>query len=275
MPIIPGLMTYSYHLSFPEGKMTSERLMARITELNLKSAEWCHFPCHESDKVDWEQVDLLDRLGRERGITNSVAGFAPLLARGDERQQMLDMVRTQLEVSKRIGARRMRFHGMTEIALGIGVRPPLEVCLENLKRIVELSEEYGVVLALENHMDFRTADFGHFFAHIDSPFFRINLDTGNHLPLFEDVIAFAREFSDRIVSCHLKGVRFVWKDYGAVLTSCKPENSLVHLSSILDILIRSAQNVETHIEVVAMESTDEDVLVGDYARFLHEHIVIR
>jgi sugar phosphate isomerase/epimerase len=271
MSITPGLMTYSYHLSFPEGKMTPERLMERITELHLTSAEWCHFPCHEPGKVDWKQVDLLDQLGRERGIANSIAGFAPLLARDDERRRMLDMVRTQLEVSKRIGAKRMRFHGMAEIALGIGVRPPIDVCLENLKRIVDVSEEYGIVLALENHMDFRTADFRHFFSHIESPFFRINLDTGNHLPLFEDVIAFAREFSEKIVSCHLKGVRFVWKDYGAVLTSSKPEESLVHLSTILDLLSRSSTNVQTHIEVVAMESAYEDALVGEYARFLQEH----
>ena len=272
MAIIPGLMTYSYHRSFPEGKMTPERLMARLDELQLKSAEWCHFPCHEPGKVDWDQVNHLDRLGRERGISNSVAGFAPLLARGKDRNRMLEMVRTQLEISRHIGAKRMRFHGMAEVELGIGVRPPRAICLDNLKRVIEMGEQYGIVIALENHMDFRTDDFRCFFAHIDSPFFRINLDTGNHLPIFEDVIAFAREFSDRIVSCHFKGARFVWKDYGAVLTSCKPEDSLVDLSDVIDILSRCPHDVETHIEVVAMNSSNEDVLVGDYATFLQARI---
>jgi sugar phosphate isomerase/epimerase len=246
--------------------------MARLDELQLKSAEWCHFPCHEPSKVDWEQVNLLDRLGREKGISNSVAGFAPLLARGEDRNRLLDMVRTQLDISRHIGAKRMRFHGMAEVELGIGVRPPREVCLDNLKRVVEMGEQNGIVIALENHMDFHTDDFRYFFEHIDSPFFRINLDTGNHLPIFEDVIAFAREFSDRIVSCHFKGVRFVWKDYGAVLLSCKPEDSLVNLSEMIDILSRCPQDVETHIEVVAMNSRDEDVLVGDYATFLQARI---
>jgi sugar phosphate isomerase/epimerase len=265
-------MSYSYHLSFLEGKMTPQLFMERVAALNLKAAEWCHFPCHEPGHVDWEQVKLLDSLGREKGIINSVAGFASLLVRDEDRKRMLDMVRTQLDVSKLIGAKRLRFHGMAEMELGIGVQAPLKVCLDNLKLIAELGEQYGIVIALENHMDFRTEDFRYFFEHVSSPYLRINLDTGNHLPLLEDVVAFAREFSDKIVSCHLKGVRFVWRDYGAVLTSCKPWQSLVNLSTILNILAKCRHDVTVHIEVVAMNNEDEDVLVGEYARFLEKSI---
>jgi len=271
MAIRPGLMSYSYHRSFPEGRMRPEQLIARCEELGLRSLEWCHFPCHEPGKVDWEQVQLLDRLGRLHDIQNSLAGFAPLLSQGERRDYMLASVRAQLEVSRQIGASRMRFHGMTELELGIGTPPPLELCLDNLRRVVELGEEFGVVIALENHMDFRTVDFRYFFEHIPSPYLRINLDTGNHLPLFEDTIAFAREFADRIASCHLKGSRFVWQDFGAVLTSCPPHQSLVDLTALLDLLARTPQDIPTHIEVVAMTSGEEDVLVGQYAEFLHTY----
>jgi hypothetical protein len=41
---------------------------------------------------------------------------------------------------------------------------------------------------------------------------------------------------------------------------------------MIDILSRCPQDVETHIEVVAMKSSDEDVLVGDYATFLQARI---
>jgi len=82
MAIRPGLMSYSYHHCFGQGAMTPEGLIARCMELGLRSLEWCHFPCHEPGAVDWEQVRTLDRLGREHGIENSVAGFAPLLAEG-------------------------------------------------------------------------------------------------------------------------------------------------------------------------------------------------
>jgi len=272
MSIIPGIMSYSYHLSFPEGIMTPKRFMERTAELGMKSTEWCHFPCHEPGKVDWDQVRLLDKLGREMSISNSIAGFAPLLAEGEKRNSMLEMVKTQIEVSKFIGANRLRFHGMAEMELGIGVQPPLEICLDNLKRVVELGEKNGIVIALENYMDFRAADFRYLFDQINSPFLAINLDTGNLLPLFEDTIAFANEFKDKIISCHLKGVRFTWEDYGAVLTTTGPENSIVDLRTILDILSTAAQDIPTHIEIVAMKSNDEDKLVEKYARFLTEYI---
>ena len=268
MPIIPGIMSYSYHLSFPEGKITNERFMERADELNLKSVEWCHFPCHEPGKVDWEQVKLLDKIGREKGIKNSISGFAPLLAQGSDRDYMLKMAQTQLEVSKFIGADRLRFHGMAEIELGIGIQAPLEICLDNLKRVVEQAEKAGITIALENHIDFTIADFRFFFDAIDSPFLKINLDTGNFLPLFEDVIAFAEEFKDKIISCHFKGMRFTWKDYGAVLTSCKVKDSIMNLEMLLKILASCQQTIYAHVEVVAMDSQDEDRLVEDHAKFL-------
>jgi sugar phosphate isomerase/epimerase len=265
-------MTYSYHLSFPEGKMTAQRLIERVAELKLWSLEWCHFPCHEPGKVDWNQVKQLDKLGREKGIKNSIAGFAPLLSEGEKREYMLECVRTQLEVTKFIGAKRMRFHGMTEIELGIGEQAPLELCLDNLKRVIELGEENDIIIALENHMDFRMADFQYFFDHIDSQYFKINLDTGNFLPIQEDVIQFANEFSEKIISCHFKGVNYVWQDYGAVLTSCKPATSLIDLDEILNILSKKNHEIYTHVEVVAMDSEQEDVLVEEYANYLHKFI---
>jgi sugar phosphate isomerase/epimerase len=273
MAILPGLMTYSYHLSVAEGKLSPHRLMDRVEELGLKSTEWCHFPCQEPGNVDWDQVRLLDGLGRKKGIRNSVAGFAPLLAQGDERAYMIDKVRTQLEVSRFIGARRLRFHSEVENTLGIGAQAPLDLCIDNLKRVVELGEEAGVVIALENHMDFRIADFRVIYNEIDSPFLAVNLDTGNLLPLYEDVVSFARLFSDRIASCHFKALRFVWRDYGAVLTSCMPEHSLIDLHTILTILTASPREIPVHVEVVAMRSEDEDPLVAAIAGYVHRFCV--
>jgi sugar phosphate isomerase/epimerase len=213
-------------------------------------------------------VQTLTRGASARGIDCSLAGFAPLLAEGSQREKMLAMLRTQMEVSRHIGATRLRFHGMAERELGIGTPVPRERCLDNLRRVVALAEEFQVVIALENHMDFRTVDFRYFFQHISSPYLWVNLDTGNQLPLFEDTIAFAREFADRIASCHLKGCRFVWQDFGAVLTSCPPRASLVDLTALLELLARTPRNIPTHIEVVAMTSDEEDSLVRQYAEFM-------
>lgn len=61
----------------------------------------------------------------------------------------------------------------------------------------------------------------------------INLDTGNNLPLGEDVTEFTSEFRQQILSCHFKSVHSVWHDYGAVLTSGPVKYSIIDLTKIL------------------------------------------
>ncbi|MEE4312601.1 MAG: TIM barrel protein [candidate division KSB1 bacterium] len=274
MHIVPGIMSYSYHLSFLEGKINGRDFMERSDRLGMKSTEWCHFPCHEPGKVDWAQVKLLHGMGVEKNIACSISGFAPLLSSGPDRDDMLKMVDTQIEVSQAIGSNRLRFHGMTEIELGIGPRPDIERCTDNLKRVVEKGEKAGIVIALENHMDFCAEYFRHFFRNIDSPFLKINLDTGNFIPLGEDVLTFTEEFADRIISCHFKGLKYIWKDYGAVLTSCHPDESIVPLVPILNRLSECRHKIDLHIEVVAMESESEDRLVAEYAKYLMNYLSI-
>jgi len=248
--------------------MTPERFMDRVAELGLESTEWCHFGCHAPGEVDWDQVHLLKRLADERSLRSHLSGFAPLLAEGDEREHMLAMVRTQLDVCGVIGADRLRFDGMLNHRMRIGDQPPLDLCTDNLRRVVELAEEAEITLALEDHMDFRAADFRHFLREIDSPRLAVNLDTGNLLPVQEDAVAFAHEFAPSIVNCHLKGVHYVFRDFGAVLTSCEPEDSLVDLEEILRVFAACGHEITVHIEVVAMDSADEDRLAGRYARWL-------
>ena len=105
-------------------------------------------------------------------------------------------------------------------------------------------------------MDFRTI-----LEHIPSSYLCVNLDTGNQLPLFEDTIAFAREFADRIASCHFKGSRFLWRDFGAVLTSCPPRDSLVDLTAVLDLLAHAPRDIPD-----AHRSRCHDIRRGGSAR---------
>jgi len=60
----------------------------------------------------------------------------------------------------------------------------------------------------------------------------MNLDTGNHLPLGEDVIEFASKFRQQILSCHFKNVHYVCCDHGAVLTGILVKYSIIDLTKI-------------------------------------------
>jgi hypothetical protein len=48
--------------------------------------------------------------------------------------------------------------------------------------------------------------------------------------------------------------------------------SIVDLTAIVDVLASCQQEIAVHVEVVAMNSIDEDLLVADHASFLHNFI---
>lgn len=84
--------------------------------------------------------------------------------------------------------------------------------MESMKRsygqILEVAEAYEITITIEVHGYFTTnpemlqkmLDF------YDSPFLRLNLDTGNSYIAGQDPVAFARRFQDRIAHVHVKDV---------------------------------------------------------------------
>ena len=89
--------------------------------------------------------------------------------------------------------------------------PPIEVQLEraeaNFRSLMPVCAEYGVVLAWENHIDYRLAEVVQVVEAIDSPWLRINLDTANPIAVIEDPMDGARLAAKYAVNMHLKDMR--------------------------------------------------------------------
>ena len=89
--------------------------------------------------------------------------------------------------------------------------PPIEVQLEraiaNFSSLMPVCAEYGVVLAWENHIDYRLAEIVQVVEAVDSPWLRINLDTANPIAVIEDPLEGARLAAKYAVNMHLKDMR--------------------------------------------------------------------
>ena len=68
-------------------------------------------------------------------------------------------------------------------------------------------EEHGVVLAFENHFDYRLSEIVQVIEAVDSPWLRINLDTANSISVIEDPMDAARIAARYTVTAHLKDMR--------------------------------------------------------------------
>lgn len=76
------------------------------------------------------------------------------------------------------------------------------------RKLVPLAEEYDVVINIEPHGYYTTKpDFmAEMLAFVDSPYLRMNMDTGNTFIAGQDPVAFLERFRDRVSHVHIKDV---------------------------------------------------------------------
>lgn len=76
------------------------------------------------------------------------------------------------------------------------------------QRIVPVAEAYGITINIEPHGYYTTKPqfMAEMLAFVDSPFLRMNFDTGNTFIAGQDPIAFLEQFKDRVSHVHVKDV---------------------------------------------------------------------
>jgi sugar phosphate isomerase/epimerase len=84
--------------------------------------------------------------------------------------------------------------------------------LAHMKRcytdIVRTAEAYGIIINIEPHGYFTTKPkfMAEMLNFVDSPYLRMNMDTGNTFIAGQDPVAFVEQFKDKISHCHVKDV---------------------------------------------------------------------
>ncbi len=70
--------------------------------------------------------------------------------------------------------------------------PQIEAIVRMLKQSAKIARDHGVILALENHIDYTSAEILEILERVDSDALKVNFDTGNTLRMMEDPVAAAR-----------------------------------------------------------------------------------
>jgi sugar phosphate isomerase/epimerase len=94
----------------------------------------------------------------------------------------------------------------------------------NLRALAPHAEDAGILLAVENHCDFRGVEIAQIIEQTHSPAVRAALDTGNGFITYNDPLDDARALAPYAVTTHLKDMRVEtsgehppWPIYGALL----------------------------------------------------------
>lgn len=138
------------------------------------------------------------------------------------------------------------------------VREQIIRIAENLKYLAEEAEQCGVVMALENHLDYRGYEIAEIIEQVGSPFLRVSLDTANPFTVFEEPVEAAKVLAPYTVTVHFKDFRVIPWDYdehgqARTVVACSPlRKGHVDLPRIVEILWTGAPdpvNLPLNIEL--------------------------
>jgi sugar phosphate isomerase/epimerase len=208
-----GIDSYCFHRFFgevypqqqrPEKSMTLEDFLeyARSHAVDGVSLESCFFPSVQPTYLAGIRT-MLDSYGLDRVYA---WGHPDGLEGGTNEDAYNEMIRS-FDHAQAIGAKVMRVVGSSLRFRNEPHGPQLERLTQMFRKAVRIAEEYGIRMAVENHIDFNGQEMLSLLRAVDSPFLGINFDTGNFVRLLDDPVQAMDALAPYTYATHIKDLK--------------------------------------------------------------------
>jgi sugar phosphate isomerase/epimerase len=208
-----GIDSYCFHRFFgevypqqqrPDRSMTLEDFIELAKSLAVEgvSLESCFFPSLEPSYLADIRA-MLDTYGLDRVYA---WGHPDGLEGGTNRaayKQMLD----SFEQARAIGATVMRVVGSSLRFRNEPHAPQLERLTRMFCEAARVAENYGIRMAVENHIDFNGQEMLSLLRSVDSPLLGMNFDTGNFVRLLDDPVRAMDSLAPYTYATHIKDLK--------------------------------------------------------------------
>ena len=275
-----GIDSYCYHRYFgeiypdqtdPGVRWTFQDFVRRASELGVDgvSLESCFFPSLEPGYLG-EIKQTLDEKRLERVLA---WGHPDGLEAGRNENAWREM-NALIPQAQFMGADIMRIVASSLMFRNEPHPPQIEAIVRMLRESVKIAKDHGVVLALENHIDYTSAEIQEILERVDSDALKVNFDTGNTLRMMEDPVAAARRLAPFTVATHTKDLdacRHVRPEEWYFFSSVPVGSGLIDIPGVVRELNRAG-----YTGVLAVESDhhkdnqDEDQLVARSIAYLKD-----
>ncbi len=207
-----GIDSYCYHRYFgeiydfqkdPGKRWTLEDFVNRAIELKVDgvSLETCFMPSFEENYLK-ELKATLD----EANIDRVIAWGHPDGLEGGRNKEAFQELIIRIDAAEIMDSKVMRIVGSSLMFRDEPHGPQIERLTQMLKKAVKVAEDKGVILAIENHIDFTASEILTLINNVGSKHLGVNFDTGNALRLFEDPVEEAKILAPHIYATHIKDV---------------------------------------------------------------------
>ncbi len=175
-----SLAAYSFRNQFRNNELTMEEFIDYCYDLGLDGTELTsYFFSSEDDAYLLGLRNKCFHLGLP--ISGTAIGNDFINPDAAERKKEVESVKYWVDKAAILGAPSIRVFGGGHIPEGHSVQEAYDWVIPNMKECVEYAASKGIVLAIENHGGFPTTSEQviKIVQEIDSPWFGVNLDTGN------------------------------------------------------------------------------------------------
>ena len=152
--------------------------------------------------------------------------------------------------------------------------PQIDIIVKWLKQSAEIAEDFNVVLAIENHIDYSSAEIEEILQRVGSDALKVNFDTGNTLRMMEDPVAAARRLGPYTVATHTKDLdacRHVRPEEWYFFSSVPVGTGLIDMPGVVRALKESGYEGVLAVETDHhKDNQDEDQLVAESVAYLKE-----
>jgi len=275
-----GIDSYCYHRYFgevypdqtdPGVHWTTRDFLERACQLQVDgvSLESCFLESLEPGYLG-ELKGLLD----ERGLERVLAWGHPDGLEAGRNQDAWRAMNVLILKTRCLGAGVMRIVASSLAFRNEPHAPQIDAIVRMLQESVRIAADHGVVLAIENHIDYTSAEILQILERVGSDHLKVNFDTGNTLRMMEDPVEAARRLGPYTVATHTKDVeacRHVRPEEWYFFSSVAVGTGLVDISGVARALKECGYS-----GVLAVESDhhkdnqDEDKLVVQSVAYLKE-----
>ena len=174
----------------------------------IDGVSWIHGLGYQPHVALYEDPVLLRRKMDAYGVRFSQIDAAYPLSGKDGPIRGVPYVLNAIRWAKHAGCPRVATTDGLHQPDGLGDSRAMELMEQSYQQILEVAEAYEVTVTIEVHGYFTTNPdmMAEMLAFSDSPFFRMNMDTGNTFIAGQEPVGFLRRFIDRVSHVHVKDV---------------------------------------------------------------------
>lgn len=261
-----GLSSFSYHLHLED--MDHPRcvnwFLNRVVELGL---DGCQIATRHMEGWNEDLVRSIGRFCSENGL------YLELGSGGYDYARLAD----RLVLSSEVGARLLRtfISGDASRLTPDARRAYISSAIDGFKRLAEVAERVELVLAVENVDSLTTPEYLHILSSVDSPYFRMCLDTANPLRVWEDPVQCLKETLPYMAGIHLKDWKHWWEAGISKVRGCPIGQGDIDVAAVYRIIRAAKPDMPVTLEIpclrpdeITYNMIEEDANVIESIRYI-------